>query len=487
YIDGTQVYEIAITEQPDGSMEEFHRPMHLLLNLAVGGQNFVNITDPAAITAPLPAKMYIDWVRLSDNGHTVLRGNETQQRGNFGVYTETTAVSDKLTFGTDANLYIWNNMTATTGPAHEGTQAWSFNTAADVWWGMGVACTFDRNMKKYSDGYLHLNMKMTSTQSFRIGIKSTAAGESWLSVKNGAEQFGLIRDGNWHEMLIPLNRFDNIDFNTINQIFMIASDGGPATNIAIDNVYWIESSPRPTPANGNYGVFTETTAHKNAGEFTSGETGNFFIWENTLTAVTKTPKEGADSLAYMSNAGIGWFGAAFTANVKLDLTAYRYQNSYLHFAMKTSSSAAFQIGMKSGNVKDIGQQWIVFAPGHDHYGFVRDGKWHEINIPLSDFASVDLSQVSQVFELLGTAGPISDIEIDDIYFSGGGLPLRELPGDIASDGCVNLTDLELFLGQWLKGNCSLTDGHCQGADLNYDGQIDLADLSQLAVHWLHIL
>ncbi len=487
YIDGSRVYEIAIAAQPGGSMEEFHRPMHLLLNLAVGGQNFVNITDPAAITAPMPARMYIDWVRLYDNGHTVLRGNETQQRGNFGVYTETTPVDGKVTFGTDANLYIWNNMTATTAPAYEGTQVWSFNTAANVWWGMGVACTVDRNMKRYSDGCLHLNMKMASTQSFRIGIKSTAAGESWLTVKDGAEQFGLVRDGNWHEMLIPLNRFDNIDFNTINQLFMIASDGGPASNIAIDNVYWVESGTRPTPANGNYGVFTETAAHKNAGEFISGTTGSFYIWENTLTGISKSPREGSDSLSFKSAAGLNWFGAAFTATVKLDLSAYRYQQSYLHFALKTSSAVPFQIGMKSGNVKDIGQKWIVFAPGQDPYGFVRDGRWHEINIPMSDFAGVDLSQVSQVFELLGTSGPISAVEIDDIYFGGGGMPLRELTGDIVSDGRVELNDLEVILGQWLNSNCSLADDHCQGADLNYDGQIDLADLSQLATHWLYSL
>jgi hypothetical protein len=101
--------------------------------------------------------------------------------------------------------------------------------------------------------------------------------------------------------------------------------------------------------------------------------------------------------------------------------------------LKTSSSVTFYVGMKSGNVigpdapwgantgpGGVGQFWIKFAPGSDPYGFVRDGNWHIVEIPMSDIvADVDLSQVSQLFQILGVDGPISAIELDDIYFSGG--------------------------------------------------------------------
>ena len=50
-------------------------------------------------------------------------------------------------------------------------------------------------------------------------------------------------------------------------------------------------------------------------------------------------------------------------------------------------------------------------------------KWHMIDIPMSDIASeVDLSEVSQLFQVLGLTGPISDIGIDDICFTGGDNP-----------------------------------------------------------------
>jgi hypothetical protein len=75
--------------------------------------------------------------------------------------------------------------------------------------------------------------------------------------------------------------------------------------------------------------------------------------------------------------------------------------------------------MKSGNMEGIGQKWIAFEPGHDPFDFVRDGLWHAIDIPTSEIAEqVDLSQVSQLFQILGTDGPIGEIEFDDICFLG---------------------------------------------------------------------
>jgi hypothetical protein len=51
---------------------------------------------------------------------------------------------------------------------------------------------------------------------------------------------------------------------------------------------------------------------------------------------------------------------------------------------------------------------------------VRDGQWHAIEIPIADLGpEVDLSEVSQLFQILGTSGPIPGIEFDDVYFAGG--------------------------------------------------------------------
>jgi hypothetical protein len=115
-----------------------------------------------------------------------------------------------------------------------------------------------------------------------------------------------------------------------------------------------------------------------------------------------------------------WFGAAFTPNVKYNLAAFSAPNGKLRFSMKTSSATTFMIGMKSGNIDGVGQKWITFQAGSDPYGFVRDGQWHTVEVPMSEMApEVDLLEVSQLFQVLGVSGPISNLQFDDIYFTGG--------------------------------------------------------------------
>lgn len=417
----------------------FQQPMFLILNLAIGGYDpsYTGVYSPSAVTAPFPAKMYIDYIRLTGNGYTQLYlGDNNAETGNFGVYTETTTVNDSLVYGTglepnfaygtNAALYLWNNMTASTNPPppSEGSQCWSFDIAGGNWFGMGVFLPNFRNMKNYSDGNLHFDIRTTSTVAMQVGIQSCRAGNFYLPLGDQTSEFGFARDGQWHSVTIPLNRFANIDFRTVSQFFMISSVVNPASalNLSIDNVWWEPSVPRVTPQNGNFGVYTETASHQNAGSFALGVQGNFFIWNNTMVTAAQNPYEGTQDIS-LASAGLGWTGMAFTPNVKYNLTAFSYPGCNLQFAMKTTTTTPFLVGMKSGNMDGVGQKWINFGgPGSDPYGFVRDGNWHVVVIPMSDFGpEVDLSAVSQFFEILSTSAAISNIELDDIYFTNGGI------------------------------------------------------------------
>ena len=71
YIDGQQIWVMDISNPSSFSGEEFHAPHFFILNLAVGG-NFTGIWSSSGISAPLPAEYRIDYVRLYDNGHTIL-------------------------------------------------------------------------------------------------------------------------------------------------------------------------------------------------------------------------------------------------------------------------------------------------------------------------------------------------------------------------------------------------------------------------------
>ena len=434
YLDGTAIGSLDITAD---YLSEFHQPMFPILNLAIGGYNpsYTGVYDVGLVTAPFPAKMYVDYIRLTDNGYTQLYfGDNYAETGNFGVFTETTPVNDSLAYetglepnfdySTNAALYIWHNMTPATTlpPASEGTNCWSFDIAGGDWFGLGVFLPNFRNMKNYSDGYLHVDLKTTSTVAMQIGVKSCRGGEFWLPVGDQTAEFGFARDGQWHSLTIPLNRFANTDFRTISQFLMISSVGNTASamNLSIDNVWWEPSAARVTPQNGDFGVYTETAAHQTAGAFALGVQGNFFIWAYTMVPTTQHPYEGSQDISLLS-AGLGWTGMAFTPNLKYNLTAFRYPGCKLEFAMKTTATTPFMVGMKSGNIDGVGQKWINFQAGSDPYGFLRDGNWHVVDIPMSDFApEVDLGAVSQFFEILSTTA-ISGIELDDIHFTNGGV------------------------------------------------------------------
>jgi hypothetical protein len=387
--------------------------------------------------------MDVNYIQLTDNGYTQLYfGNNSAETGNFGVYAGASPVNDSLTYGTGletnfdysnlAALYLWNDMTVNPNPPapSEGSSCWSFNIGANNWFGMGTFVPNFRNMMNYSDGNLHFDIQATAgdTTPMEVGIESSVAGDSgafFLPVgTDSSSEFWFPHDGQWHSMTMPLNRFANTDFHTVNQFFMIASTTDPTAplTLSVDNVWWEPSVARTTPANGDFGVFTETASHQTAGTFALGVQGNFFVWANTMVAAAKHPYEGTNDISLTAAPGMTWSGMAFTPNVKYNLSAFQYAGCNLEFAMKTTSTTPFMVGMQSGDLSGVGQKWINFGgPGSDPYGFVRDGNWHVVDIPVPAFGlEVDLTAVSEFFEILSSTAPISNIELDDVHFTNGG-------------------------------------------------------------------
>jgi len=74
WLDDRMVWTIRIDLDTCADCEEFHQPHFLILNMAIGG-NYTGILSPAGITAPMPAEMHVDYVRIYDNGFTELGGS----------------------------------------------------------------------------------------------------------------------------------------------------------------------------------------------------------------------------------------------------------------------------------------------------------------------------------------------------------------------------------------------------------------------------
>jgi len=255
YLDNVEFYTFDISGGAAANLSEFHTPHFLLLNLAVGGQ-YTGIFNASGITAPFPGKMLVDYIKLYQNpGDELFIGTNNAEGGNFGVLTETTPVTDSLTYGTNATLYYWNNLTNINNAVpFEGTHLLAVHANAGDWFGMGVDNNYV-NLNNFGTGSLKFHFKSSYAGQYKIGLK-TGHGETWMNFAAGTQKYGLIRDGNWHEVSIPLADFNNgamgmnIDLFSLKGAFMFAGDpAAGAADFYFDNIYFsggILSNPPPT-------------------------------------------------------------------------------------------------------------------------------------------------------------------------------------------------------------------------------------------------
>lgn len=76
-------------------------------------------------------------------------------------------------------------------------------------------------------------------------------------------------------------------------------------------------------------------------------------------------------------------------------------------------------------------------------------------------------------------------DVNDVYpLPSCGDPQHPQPtGDLTGDCRVNFLDLYVLTENWLRGDCSVGNSYCQGADMDKTGTIDLVDYSLLGEQW----
>lgn len=228
-----------------GESSEFQAPFYFLFNLAVGG-NFTDAASPSQVTAPLPSKMYIDYVRVYQlNGlGEVKKGNQTQKEtGTFGVFTDA-QTTNKQEIGGSADLWVWNPAslsTGTTAPA-EGANVIAWNYTPPQWFGAGIASRQARDMSNFGNGTLKFKIKIPANVGFKVGIADTYTNEKWVNFPANTTTYGLVRNGDWAQASIPISEIRGINaLQSMSQLFMFASlDPTPSSSfpLAIDDIVW---------------------------------------------------------------------------------------------------------------------------------------------------------------------------------------------------------------------------------------------------------
>jgi beta-glucanase (GH16 family) len=233
-------------------------PFYLLLNLAVGG-NFTDAATPAQVTAPLPATMYVDYVRVYqlDGKGTVKLGNQTlPEVGKFGVFTDTTAVNNKLVAGTTSDIFLWNGASSGAGntPPYEGANviAWNYS-APGQWFGGGVQSRQARDLSNFRNGTLKFRIKIPANVSFNIGVGDTYTNQNWVNFPANTTAYGLVRNGEWAQASVPVSTLigTKVALQSLLDVFMISSDANklPASTFqfAIDDIVYDSAGTTTTP------------------------------------------------------------------------------------------------------------------------------------------------------------------------------------------------------------------------------------------------
>lgn len=236
----------------------FTKPFFMLLNMAVGGTLPGTLTNES-VTANLPAKMMVDYVRVSKwNGFgtvEVIDDIIAEETDVFGVFTDLTATDNAFGIGEDSEVYVFEEtLIGSNEPPFEGQNVLAFNTEPSKgWFGAGITSLFGKNMLRFvENGVLKFKIKIPSDIPFIIGVNDNFTNSAEVLFPAGETKYGLVRNGEWGEAVIPISDFaGTIAFQDMSYLFRIGSSGTlPATSfgLAIDDVVWIE----------NYTLGTET-------------------------------------------------------------------------------------------------------------------------------------------------------------------------------------------------------------------------------------
>ena len=310
----------------------------------------------------------------------------------------------------DRHMYLWENMasgTTETDTPFEGASYSKF-VVKGGWFGIGFVNDLPIDFSTFAQNDFILHFVLKTTANCPLFVKLESGGYPGSAKINLQGRYDVPRDGKWHVVEIPMSAFFaqgltwNGNMSGKNFFTLISEQSTPGQVISLDYVYFFarvrddgtvykETIGDVSPANPTWFVVaSEHTDIANKPEYVdlrpNGSDINMYVWENTAVAApaTGTTFEGSQYANLTVTAPAGWFGFGFTNSVARDFSPFAKQKYTLHFAVKTTSLMPLFIKLEGLN----GTTAVGYLTGK--YDFSRDGKWHEIQIPMSAFFSQGL-------------------------------------------------------------------------------------------------
>jgi hypothetical protein len=191
-----------------------------------------------------------------------------------------------------------------------------------------------------------------------------------------------------------------------------------------------------------YTVMAEAST---ADEARPSESTAWNAWENGTTAgASDVASDGSPdptgAIRITPNPLVWGWGMALTLPTTAeDLSAFRVASGRLNFSVRTTYSGKIEVGFLTGTASgnSLYDVYLPIDPANNAYGYVNDGQWHEVSIPLEDLiargapaygmqptVSLDLKQVTNPFVIAdryavtgNAAGNKTPVEVDAIYWS----------------------------------------------------------------------
>jgi len=365
----------------------FDQPFHILLNLAVGG-NFPGSPDGTAV---FPVTMEVDWVRVYSGEDAPSAPTEPVVAAPAPTEPEANVISlfsDAYTdiAGIDYNP-AWDQATVVTQVSIAGSNTLKYA-------GLNYQGTdFSGNAQDVSAmTSLHLDFWTADSTALSVSLISSAPAEAAYALT--------VTANTWVSVDIPLTEFAGVD---LADVIQLKFDGNGT--IFLDNLYFVgsggppteptEAAPAPTEAAGNViSLFSDAYVDIAGIDYNPP-------W-GQATVVTQVDVAGSNTLKY---AGLDYQGTDFSANAQ-DVSGM----ASLHLDFWTADSTALNVYLISAGPVETA---FVLT--------VSPNNWVSVDIPLTAFAGVDLSNVIQLkFDGNGT------IFLDNLYFTnGGGEPATE--------------------------------------------------------------
>lgn len=218
-----------------------------------------------------------------------------------------------------------------------------------------------------------------------------------------------------------------------------SSDWEAGSYTASDALHYLPTVQNPAVTASPYVLYAQTVP---TGAATPTETPGWSAWGSGTASAAQTsstaPADGTASMAITpAPASWGW-GMAMTYSNDADNLA-AFANGYFNFSVKTTYPGLIQVGFLTGDVIDYSAYDELIPIGPGDYGYMNDGAWHNVQIPLSamlpwgfmssgmtssTYSKLDLTMVTNPFviaDIYATTGKTSSsttpIYVDDLFWS----------------------------------------------------------------------